>query len=689
MIFQQRYKKYIYHYWLLLVLVIGYIIRVFGALHTVDTLLFKSLPDDAFYYFTIARNIAQGYGVTFDRLFPTNGFHPLWMLLITPWFIFFKGDTAINIALLLSATLDVISAVMIYRVVMRITGREAPAVFSAMIYFLNPTVWMFSINGLETSVNMAVVALLVDRFTSIQEETVYKVKNYVLLGILFGLVELGRTDNIFLIISCGIVLLTWGHIPFKKRLLGTSISAAISVIVTMPWFLWNYITFGEFIQTSGTILPYLEHVIYFKQAFVSGWTFTTLLHEIWLLYQGIMWTGIWAGFGNIFNSIEGSILPVALFLGLLIFPVFSRSDTRKWTVRALRKVIFLFPYVILLFGYHQGIRWVYREWYTIPITWTIVVILGVSYASFLQSFSISKYSLKKANGLIFTIIIFIMLLRSINVWKVGIYSFQGGFLNILKMVDDLPEGSRVGISDSGFLGYRSKQTIVNLDGVVNNKASNALMQGKLLSYVLNNNISYVVVNSRYLLSEFWGADFRKFLKQEPGYWKIMFDERERQEYFQILPNGRIDVSSNSGRKYLGDGWDREEKNAKGVWVDDDMASVYFFVDPLPYNKFQLKFSGKPFWYDGIPNMQKVKIYINGQLLDEIKILSKDVSTYSIYFPANVLLHNDVNVLKFEFTYSISPRNVGYNADKRSLAMWFDSIEILPVRGNEVNNETLD
>jgi len=208
MIIRQAYEKYTYQYWLVLVLVMGYIMRVFGALHKVDTLLFKSLPDDAFYYFTIARNIADGYGVTFDRLFPTNGFHPLWMLLITPWFVVFDGDTSINAALLLSASLDIISAVMIYRVVKRVTGKESPAVLSTMIYFLNPTVWMFSINGLETSVNIAVVALLVDRFTAIQEKTEYAIRDYVFLGVLFGVVELGRTDNVFLIISCGLVLLT-------------------------------------------------------------------------------------------------------------------------------------------------------------------------------------------------------------------------------------------------------------------------------------------------------------------------------------------------------------------------------------------------------------------------------------------------------------------------------------------------
>ena len=38
--------------------------------------------DDAFYYFGIARNVAHGHGSTFDGINPTNGYHPLWMLIV-------------------------------------------------------------------------------------------------------------------------------------------------------------------------------------------------------------------------------------------------------------------------------------------------------------------------------------------------------------------------------------------------------------------------------------------------------------------------------------------------------------------------------------------------------------------------------------------------------------------------------
>ena len=38
--------------------------------------------DDAFYYLLIARNFAESGLPTFDGIHATNGFHPLWMLML-------------------------------------------------------------------------------------------------------------------------------------------------------------------------------------------------------------------------------------------------------------------------------------------------------------------------------------------------------------------------------------------------------------------------------------------------------------------------------------------------------------------------------------------------------------------------------------------------------------------------------
>lgn len=54
-----------------------------------DKLLEKFLADDAYYYYyyyEIARNISQGKGAVFNEGVVTNGFHPLYALILTPLF---------------------------------------------------------------------------------------------------------------------------------------------------------------------------------------------------------------------------------------------------------------------------------------------------------------------------------------------------------------------------------------------------------------------------------------------------------------------------------------------------------------------------------------------------------------------------------------------------------------------------
>ena len=58
--------------------------------------LISNTHDDAFYYFQIARNLAEGKFSTFDGgITRTNGYHPLWLFVITPFYWVFDKETAL------------------------------------------------------------------------------------------------------------------------------------------------------------------------------------------------------------------------------------------------------------------------------------------------------------------------------------------------------------------------------------------------------------------------------------------------------------------------------------------------------------------------------------------------------------------------------------------------------------------
>ena len=58
--------------------------------------LITNTHDDAFYYFQIARNLAEGKFSTFDGgITRTNGYHPLWLFLITPFYWVFDKEAVL------------------------------------------------------------------------------------------------------------------------------------------------------------------------------------------------------------------------------------------------------------------------------------------------------------------------------------------------------------------------------------------------------------------------------------------------------------------------------------------------------------------------------------------------------------------------------------------------------------------
>ncbi|MBN1657232.1 MAG: hypothetical protein JXA93_02470, partial [Anaerolineae bacterium] len=523
--------------WLLAILVLGLLIRALTVVLGVEVLLTKTLPDDAFYYFKIARQITQGHGVTFDGLVPTNGFHPLWMVVITPIFALFQSDRAVLAALAVASCFDAVSAWMGYRVVKRLTGRAEPGVLVALAYFLNPFVWLLSLNGLETALCVMLVALTAERLVALQDNPAPGVFDFAVLGALLGLAVLARTDNVFLVAGCGLGIFLWRGFTPVQRIGRLTVVGAVTVAVTAPWFVWNWITFGSIMQVSGSILPYLERQLFVHSVAGQSVTVAVLQHALFLLYEGAMSTLIYAGLGR-WNHPEGAIFVVALLSIGVITAVLAFPGTGKDLWRQVKRLGFLILFVLLLFFFHQGVRWVYREWYVLPITWTLTVLIGLGFAALARGLGLREERERRWYREVWVVLLVLLLLRSYDVWRWGLYQPQGALRGLVASIERLPEGSMVGVSDSGYVGYRSSRTIVNMDGVVNNEVAEAIRDGDVMSYVLETGIDYIYSTPRYLNSIVYGPDFQQYLKLEgDGGYKVMADPAEREAYFALPEDG--------------------------------------------------------------------------------------------------------------------------------------------------------
>ena len=92
--------------------------------------------EDGFYYFRIAQHVASGHGSTFDGQHLTNGYHPLWMLLLVPLFwLAPSADGALTAGLLVQVGLSAVAVTLVYYTARLLMGRVG-AVIAAQLWLV-------------------------------------------------------------------------------------------------------------------------------------------------------------------------------------------------------------------------------------------------------------------------------------------------------------------------------------------------------------------------------------------------------------------------------------------------------------------------------------------------------------------------------------------------------------------------
>lgn len=219
--------------------------------------------DDAFYYFGIGRNIAEGNGSTFDGTNVTNGYHPLWMLVVTGVYaVGFDGTAAVRAALVLCLALWVGALFVLAGVIGRavdgwpaLAGRadEARAarrgnLALALVWFAlgaNPYVLKLFVSGMETSLAALVGVGLLALSTRTQGDPF---ERPLAAAVGTGLLFLSRTDAVFLVAA----LCCWsalGRRRIDRRVLGVGL--AFSTVV-VAYLASNLALVGHPMQISGT-----------------------------------------------------------------------------------------------------------------------------------------------------------------------------------------------------------------------------------------------------------------------------------------------------------------------------------------------------------------------------------------------------------------------------------------------------
>ncbi len=452
-------------------------LRVPLALRPERALTGLPYTDDAYYLFSIARHLAAGHGPSVEGVHLTNGFQPLIVLLYTP--IFWLCGTDAWLAVRWSFILNgVIAALSVWAValVMRVLEREpqrngltAPIIAAAL--------WMgtFEIfgqmtNGLETGLLSLLLLLAIMLYAGILKDRANNARvslwRWAGFGAVLGLVVLTRIDAAILVAIFATMLF------FERRPREAIVVGAIALLMSLPWWIYNWAAFGSLMPSSGQAenswpMPPFENIAKATEAISEIATLIVYLphtlgrtvYGIWtfLLVPGLAWAFYRTRLREVFRLFRMKVLlPFLLFsLALLIFYVFF-FRAPHFISRYLQPGRMLWSIVV------AASAWML--WHgTNPRTARPVMLALAALGLF---FFLAGYR-----------VAFLTVPRSFDFYEMGEWAAQH-------------PAEKIGMLQSGITSFIAPN-VINLDGKVNSEALRAHQQGRLAEYLRNEHFTYI------------------------------------------------------------------------------------------------------------------------------------------------------------------------------------------------------
>lgn len=424
--------------------------------------------DDAYYYFQVAENLGKGHGPTMDKLNDTNGFHPLWLALLVPFFGLAEDPTSTGIVLtqLLILVLLAASAVILFRLLAeRFSLTTALLGVSALAF---PEYRNVAMAGVEGAIALPLFLLVARELIHRPERLELPVsRNDAQLGFLLALTMLARLDAVFLlfVISGILCVRAWrDSSPSLTNKVANVWSKGIAVfwpvlILVLPYLIWNEVRFGHVVPISGLL----------KSTFPAPDPTWSYLHKHW---EYVMLLAMASG-GWMLGRIRG-----------------PWKDPFRTAVGALIAGALLHLLYTLLFM--DGVFW----WHY--VSYISAGLLGVGFLAepmVARSPTMVQRMSVVAAVLLMVAAIVVSMTRRLPDGQLAIES--GTRLATRRAADwvrnNLPEDAILGMKDSGAVTFYSRRRVVNLDGVINNlEYQRRKCTGEFEAYLHEVGVDYIV-----------------------------------------------------------------------------------------------------------------------------------------------------------------------------------------------------
>ncbi len=453
-----------------------------------------NISDDAFYYFTVSRNYTKGYCFSFDRMAPTDGFHPLWAVLLLPLYYVFPEAPwiPVRVALNFLVLFQCASAYLIYAM-LKTLRRSRAGMIGALLYLTSPFTVNISFKGLETPLSMFLFLAASYLFIRQSGRKSFRFIHFLMLGLMLGLCVLARTEN--LIFAGVLISFLFLHLNRRNRKLFRAAGFVLFTVIVCvacisPWFIRSKVFFGSFSQVSG--LARKEFVLFgdlpevFPENMKDGTYYFTAGKNILINVQTIL--------RRVYFNITKELLKERrwsdLFCGIQFVIVLISAAVviinRKISVS--KSLLFIYITCILHFLVYAAYFTAYNIWYFLLPTVAFSLLIGDAANLLCRRFrKITAGFLMFA--LAFQISLTVISLSGIS-WELRKPDeyVPPLFQNIQKHI---PQGTRFGSFNAGLFGYLLYFTApgsyaINLDCLVNNKAFQAYKTDRYLDYVRQN-----------------------------------------------------------------------------------------------------------------------------------------------------------------------------------------------------------
>jgi hypothetical protein len=441
------------------------------------------LMDDSYIFFKISKDLAAWFADCAPSFQLTSGFQPLIAFLYTPFFQLFwnNRELPIHLALSLNALLGFAATILLYRLLKSVAGRSIAA-FLVSVWIWSPYVMYQSINGMETTLALLMVLIVISYYWQIIERAPGEVRPWCILGLILGIGFWTRVDIAMLGVAIALDQL-WLGISSDRHILllrvrNILLCALTALLVALPWIAFTISDTGAILPISGRAVRLVTGVLfdfrhpghrdfislmymYFKKELFAFQPLAALTHYgFWPIFiTALSLAGLLLALQN--KRLRGLLRPLWIFQAILVL-----------------------SYILFIGGFWHLNRYLY------PV-FTLLLFLHAATLVYAQS----KLRLQALPAGITLCIIFSAYMFS----YAAQYRFQWSIQLPARYLSAslfararVPQGVKVGTFQSGCHSYWLDNRVVNLDGVVNRDAYFSLYEKTMDDYLQREGIDYLV-----------------------------------------------------------------------------------------------------------------------------------------------------------------------------------------------------